>query len=220
MTSSVLLQVKATDNSRVVSLPGQEDLSMSPNLIRHNNNPPPYLDHPPTCSCPPCRLPLLHSTVIGLLFSQAWGLVLKQDLSAALGLYTTGQQVFRKARGKVAGGERDRLDQVFLDHLAQQGECLAWHRLWPEYDSLSVAVQTLLSSSHHWIQSQPSIYVRCLEQRHSVTMLREKVALQDMMRAEDTEDVVDMMSELSCSSDQIQVTPDVARKTSSRAGND
>ena len=51
-------------------------------------------------------------------------------------------------------------------------------------------------------------------------MLREKVALQDMMRAEDTEDVVDMMSELSCSSDQIQVTPDVARKTTSRAGND
>ena len=47
-----------------------------------------------------------------------------------------------------------------------------------------------------------------------------KVALQDMMRAEDTEDVVDMMSELSCSSDQIQVTPDVARKTTSRAGND
>ena len=40
MTSAVLLQVKATDNSRVVSLPGQEDLSMSPNLIRHNNNPP------------------------------------------------------------------------------------------------------------------------------------------------------------------------------------
>ena len=156
---------------------------------------------------------------MGLFFSQAWSLVLKQDLAAALGLFSTGQQVYNKAEGKVAGGERDRLDQVFLDHLAQQGECLAWHRLWPEYDSLSATVETLLRSCHHWVQSHPSIYVRCLEQRHSVTMLREKVALQDMMRAEDTEDVVDMMSTLSCSTDEIQVTPDISRKTTSRAGN-
>ena len=95
---------------------------------------------------------------MGLFYSQAWGLVLKQDLAAALGLFITGQQVYNKARGKVAGGERDRLDQVFMDHLAQQGECLAWHRLWPEYDSLSVTVQTLLSSSHHWLESHPSIF--------------------------------------------------------------
>ena len=116
------------------------------------------------------------------------------------------------------GGERDRLDQVFLDHLAQQGECLAWHRLWPEYDTLSLTVEKLLKSSHHWLESHPSIFVRCLEQRYSVTMLREKVALQDMMRDEDTEDVVDMMSALSCSTDEIQVTPDISRKASSRAG--
>ena len=120
----------------------------------------------------------------------------------------------------MAGGERDRLDQVFLDHLAQEGECLAWHRLWPEYDQLSLTVETLLRSCHHWLQSHPSIYVRSLEQSYSVTMLREKVALQDMMRADDTEDVVDMMSTLSCSTDQIQVTPDISRKATSRAGNE
>ena len=40
LTFFIFLQVKSTDNSRVVTLPGQEDLSMSPNLIRHNNNPP------------------------------------------------------------------------------------------------------------------------------------------------------------------------------------
>ena len=119
----------------------------------------------------------------------------------------------------MAGGERDRLDQVYLDHLAQEGECLAWHRLWPEYDQLSLTVETLLRSCHHWLQSHPSIYVRSLEQSYSVTMLREKVALQDMMRADDTEDVVDMMSTLSCSTDQIQVTPDISRKVNSRAGN-
>ena len=117
------------------------------------------------------------------------------------------------------GGERDRLDQVFLDHLAQQGECLAWHRLWPEYDTLSLTVEKLLSSCHHWLESHPSIFVRCLEQRYSVTMLREKVALQEMMSDEDTEEVVDMMSALSCSTDEIQVTPDISRKASSRAGN-
>ena len=117
------------------------------------------------------------------------------------------------------GGERDGLDQVFLHHLAQQGECLAWHRLWPEYDSLSLTMQTLLSSSHHWLESHPSIFVRCLEQRHSVSMLREKVALQDMMRNEGTDDMVDMTSSLSCSTDEIQVTPDISRKVNSRAGN-
>ena len=145
--------------------------------------------------------------------------MLKQDLSAALGLYRTGQQVYSKAREKVRGGERDRLDQVFLQHLAQQGECLAWHRLWPEYDNLSVTMQTLLTSSHHWLESHPSIYVSCLEQRYSVSMLREKVALQDMMRNEGTDDMVDMMSSLSCSTDEIQVTPDISRKVNSRAGN-
>ena len=155
---------------------------------------------------------------MGLLYSQAWGLVLKQDLAAALGLFSTGQEVYNKARGKVAGGERDRLDQVFMDHLAQQGECLAWHRLWPEYDTLSATVETLLRSGQHWVQAHPSIYVRCLEQRYSVTMLREKVALQDMMRDDDL-DVVDKMATLSCSTDEIQVTPDIARKTQSRAGN-
>ena len=98
-----------------------------------------------------------------------------------------------------SGGERDRLDQLFLDHLAQQGECLAWHRLWPEYDKLSITVETLLKSSHHWMEFHPSIFVRCLEQRYSVTMLWEKVALQEMMRDGDTEEVVDMMSALSCS---------------------
>ena len=125
----------------------------------------------------------------------------------------------REARGKVTGVERDRLDQVVLHHLAQQGECLAWHRLWPEYDKLSLTVETLLSSSRHWLQSSPSIFVRCLEQRYSVTMLREKAALQEMMGVGDTEDVVDMMSALSCSTDEIQVTPDISRKTNSRAGN-
>ena len=145
--------------------------------------------------------------------------MLKQDLSAALGLYRTGQQVYSKAREKVRGGERDRLDQVFLDHLAQQGECLAWHRLWPEYDKLSLTVEKLLKSSHHWMEFHPSIFVRCLEQRYSVTMLREKAALQEMMGIGDTEDVVDMMSALSCSTDEIQVTPDISRKTNSRAGN-
>ena len=71
---------------------------MSPNLIRHNNNPPPYLHHLPTCPCHLCHLPLLHSTLLGLLFSQAWSLVLKEDLSSALGLYSTAHQVSSKQK--------------------------------------------------------------------------------------------------------------------------
>ena len=76
---------------------------MSPNLIRHNNNPPQHLHHPASCSCHLCDLPLLHSTLLGLLFSQAWSLVLKEDLTSALGVYSTAHQVYSLAREKVRG---------------------------------------------------------------------------------------------------------------------
>ena len=189
---------------------------MSPNLIRHNNNPPPYLHHPNTCPCHLCHLPLLHSTLLGLLFSQAWSLVLKEDLSSALGLYSTAQQVHSLARTKVTGTERERLDQVQLRHLGQEGECLAWSRLWPEYDEMWSQVESLLGSSQHWMEAHPSLYVMCLGQRQSVLMLREKQALVDMMREKEV--MVDQMSSLSCSRDETKVTPVVSRKTADRIG--
>ena len=209
-------QARSGDNSRVVSQPGQDDLSMSPNLIRHNNNPPPYLHHPPTCPCHLCHLPLLHSTLLGLLFSQAWSLVLKEDLSSALDLYTTAQQVHSLARTKVSGVERERLDQVQLRHLGQEGECLAWSRLWPEYDEMWSQVESLLGSSHHWMEAHPSLYVMCLEQRQSVLMLREKQVQQDMMR--ERRALVDQMNSLSCSPDVHLVTPVVSRKAKEGVG--
>ena len=191
---------------------------MSPKLIRHNNNPPQYLHHAPDCPCELCHLPTLHFTILGLLFSQAWSLVLQEDVEAALGLYSTARQVSRLARLKCRPGpERERLEQLELRQLAQQGECLAWHRLWQEYDQLAADVSELLASSSYWMKSQPSLYVRCLEQSHSVTMLREKLALQEMVRETD---LADQLSSLSCSQDPsaTQATPIVARKSESRVG--
>ena len=124
--------------------------------------------------------------------------------------------MFSRAQEKTSGRDREGLEQMQLRYLGQEGECLAWHRLWPEYDELLHSIQKLLSSSSHWVEAQPSLAVTCLEQSHSVTMLREKLALQDMMREEE---IVDRLNTLSCSNDEIQVTPDVSRKASSRIGN-
>ena len=108
------------------------------------------------------------------------------------------------------------MDQVQLRHLGQEGECLAWSRLWPEYDEMWSQVESLLGSSHHWMEAHPSLYVMCLGQRQSVLMLREKQALVDMMREKEV--MVDQMSSLSCSRDETKVTPVVSRKTADRIG--
>ena len=65
-----IIQVSRADNALKVKLPGQNDLSMSPTLIRHNNNPPEFLHHPNPCSCPPCSLPSLFPVILRLMLSQ------------------------------------------------------------------------------------------------------------------------------------------------------
>ena len=219
-------KVSRDDHSKVVEMPGQDDQSMSPTLIRHNNNPPAFLTHPESCQCFPCSLPGLHSTILELFFDQSWSLMLEKDISEAKAVFAVAIDMFpavlNKAKHALKGLNslpdlEDELSYKFLGCLLQSGECLSWHHLWSDLDILDTKIRNVVGSiSKDFLESNPAHLVWYEELRSSVVYFRDN---QDRIERS-MEAMMKGMSLLSVSEeDQTKaVTPECTSSRQSRVG--
>ena len=197
---------------------------MSPTLIRHNNNPPDYLHHPDSCSCFPCSTPSLHRLILQLFFSQAWSLMLQQSVSEAKTVFSVGSDMFSAMLHKTGLVSQslkmrvhhleDSLCYTYLQCLLQAGECLAWHHLWSDYDTVDHKIRDVISKiSLLHLNSNPSALVWHREQRASVVYYRDN---QDRIERR-LETMMNQVSLLSPGEDQTSVvTPDCTKALTSR----
>ena len=208
---------------------GQTDLSMSPTFVRHNNNPPEFLQHPDSCSCLPCRLPRLHVLLMRLTSNTASSLALQGDLEAASSQFAEAHGVYKQllkktqiAFGKISTVNiGDSLKRSYLECLLQEGECLAWQAKWEAYAKIETEMMELISTMNSdYLSFNPRLLVQVEEQRVSVRMMREKQRWAERRAAEERELVAKMASTtLDCETpDEIEVTPGCDKASLSRIG--
>lgn len=218
-----------SDKSRIVRTQGQTDLSMSPSLVRYNNNPPEFLQHPDSCSCLPCRLPRLHILLIRLMRNTASSLALQGDLEAAASQFSEAHGVYKQlikktqiaARNTDTEEHGDNLKLSYLECLIQEVECLAWRNKWDAYSKVETEMNELIATmTCGFLSSNPRLLVQVEEQRVSSRMMREKQGLAERRAKEETELVAKMASTtLDCeASEEIEVTPGCDKASLSRIG--
>ena len=218
-----------SDKSRIVRTQGQSDLSMSPTFVRHNNNPPEFLQHPDSCSCLPCRLPRLHVLLMRLTRNTASSLALQGDLEAASSQFAEAHSVYKqlKKKNQIASGKTatvnngDSLKHSYLECLLQEGECLAWQAKWESYAKIETEMMELIGTmTSGYLSFNPRLLVQCEEQRVSVRMMREKQRRADNRATEERELVAKMASTTldSETPEEIEVTPGCDKASLSRIG--
>ena len=218
-----------SDKSRIVRTQGQTDLSMSPSLVRYNNNPPEFLQHPDSCSCLPCRLPRLHILLIRLMRNTASSLALQGDLEAAASQFSEAHGVYKQlikktqiaARNTDTEEHGDNLKLSYLECLIQEVECLAWRNKWDAYSKVETEMNELIATmTCGFLSSNPRLLVQVEEQRVSSRMMREKQGLAERRAKEETELVAKMASTtLDCeASEEMEVTPGCDKASLSRIG--
>ena len=203
---------------------------MSPSLMRHNNNPPSFLHHPDTCDCPPCSLPLLHQVILKIMFTQAWSLVLQEDVEQAKSTFALLHETFQLLSNKTESAIKrqnittdDQLEDlryIYMGCLLQEAECLAWHQLWDDVSEVNKKYSQVVNDiSGSYLDNNPSLLVWHAEQVRSCEMLREKEERRRRKEEEDMMMVTQMQSLLQCHDQQEDVvTPECTKTTNSRIG--
>ena len=208
---------------------GQTDLSMSPSLVRYNNNPPEFLQHPDSCSCLPCRLPRLHILMLRLMRNTASSLALQGDLEAAASQFAEAHSVYKQLLKKTqiaysntnTVDHGDHLKLSYLECLIQEVECLAWRHKWDAYSKVESEINELIATmTCGFLSNNPRLLVQVEEQRVSARMMREKQRRAERKAAEETELVAKMASTtLDCEAEEeIEVTPGCDKASLSRIG--
>ena len=181
-----------SDNSEVVKLPGQVDRSMSPALSKQHHTPPPFLEHPPSCSCLPCTLPLLHRVLIGTIFSQAWCLAVagQEDISTLssmmVSMFTTLKQKSKAVAEKCQAPEAiitQNLSKAFLNCLVQEVEIMAWQGNWDTGLQIIQMIKDILDTmSYQWLSAHPALLVTFFELSRSIKDAMEKEATREELK--------------------------------------
>ena len=219
-----------TDNSNIIKLPGQSDLSMSPSLVRHNYDPPEFLYHPEHCQCLPCCQPSVHTIILRLVSTQAACLVLQEELEDARSMFTMLHELYKQLLKKTNTAIKrfnlsdtlltDQLNSSYLGCLLQQGEFLGWHQLWGDYQVTSTRCDDIINTiSWQHMEWNPAHLVWYCEQTRSVALV--KLKQERSTKRQEQERMMELkMSMLQCDdmSETVTVTPDVARPATSRIG--
>ena len=222
-----------SDHSRVVTVPGQDDNSMSPTLVRLNNNHPDFLRHPATCGCLPCDQPRLHVLVLQLMMTSAWSLMLQEAVEEALQLFSLVRDTFPLllAKTKAAasraelcpGAAAEAEDSLRLAHLRcllQEAECLLWQGRWDSHPGLDTEMRdTIAATSPASLDTRPELVVWCEELRVSVAAnTQRRLGRERRLREEAA--MVTGMAALDCGDTDLEdaLTPDCSMVARSRIG--
>jgi len=189
---SVKTKNMESDDSEVVKLPGQDDRSMSPALVKHYHTPPPFLEHPPSCTCLPCTLPLLHRVLLGTMFSQAWGLAVagQEDISTLstmmVTMFTTFKQKSKALADRCQTSESiivQNLSKAFLNCLVQEVEIMAWQGNWERGLQIIKMIKDITDTmSYQWLSAHPALLVAYLELSSSIKDAMEKEATTEKVK--------------------------------------